>query len=87
MPVKQAIQSQLLPPASLPCIITFLGRCVSRLVHHLVAGAKIRLNADKVRIFSIALRCRQALLLLFTNCRQTAPFPWKTRVHTLQRAN
>lgn len=78
MPVKQAIQSQLLPPASLPCIITFLGRCVSRLVHHLVAGAKIRLNADKVRIFSTSLSAAVKLSSSFLRTAGKQPrFPGK----------
>lgn len=44
MPVKQAIQSQCPPPASLPCIITFLAKCVSGSCIIWMQGAKTRLN-------------------------------------------
>lgn len=45
MPVKQAVQSQSLPPASLPCIITFLAWCVS-------GSCIIRMQAERSGISS-----------------------------------
>lgn len=74
MPVKQAIQSQFSLPASLPCIITFLGKCVSgSCITRMQGGAK---NPAERRqgphFFPTALRRCQALHLVFNGLQANA---------------